>query len=72
MPKKVLDLNTIQDSRVRMGMTIRGHEIRLRRAKKDLEILQESCPHPDEQSRLEYDFTAHWCNICGKHWSTRR
>ena len=72
MSETVIDPGSIRASRQRMEMTIKGHELRLKRAKKDLENLQEDCPHPNEKNRSEYDFTAHWCNDCGKSWSTRR
>ena len=36
----------------------------------ELEKLQERCKHPHKQTQPEYDFTANWCDDCGKHWST--
>lgn len=38
----------------------------------ELTQLQERCLHPTQKSQLEYDFTAYWCNDCGKQWSSRR
>ena len=72
MSEIVSDLNTLKDSISQKLDEIRGHEIILGQAKKELEGLQEKCSHPNKESQSEYDFTAHWCNDCGKEWSTRR
>jgi len=45
---------------------------RLIKVKEELAKLQEQCSHPNQQSQLEYDFTAYWCADCDKHWSGRR
>ncbi len=72
MTETTLDKNAIKELRKKIEMAIYGHDLRLRRSKKELENLQENCPHPDKHSRPEYDFTAYWCDDCGKDWSTRR
>jgi hypothetical protein len=44
----------------------------LENAEDALEQFQTTCPHEQEHFRSEYDFVAHWCDDCGRHWSTRR
>ncbi|OGM99174.1 MAG: hypothetical protein A2915_00160 [Candidatus Yanofskybacteria bacterium RIFCSPLOWO2_01_FULL_41_34] len=35
----------------------------------ELNQLRKKCEHPNQKSQQEHDFTAYWCDDCGKNWS---
>src|SRR3989338_4339304 len=47
----------------------KGVQAQLTLVDNELSQLQERCQHPNQKSQPEYDFTAYWCDDCGKNWS---
>lgn len=65
-----------QEAIIRLRQEIKSRrcaaEAMLTKIDNELIQLQERCSHPNQKSQPEYDFTAYWCDDCGKQWSSRR
>lgn len=66
-----LTVSQIIEHRERIKLSISYLKQELKNAETKLDQLQETCHHINRHSQTEYDFTAYWCDDCGKDWSTR-
>jgi len=64
--------NNVIELRKKIESRKKGVQAQLTVVENELIELQKRCQHPNLKSKSEYDFTAYWCDDCGKNWSGRR
>ena len=66
MKKVVLTMSEVRSRRQAIDDCIAALRRTLGSAEGDLRVLQQLCPHPDEQINAEFGIRTYWCKDCGR------